>query len=223
MKKDILVFASGTKEGGGSGFRNLVEQSRCGTLLNGEIVGVVSNHPEGGVFRHAQELGIPFRHFPKPRDADAYRAICAQFKPHMVALSGWLHFVVGIRDTPVMNIHPGRLPDTARLHGDQVHERALELFQADPNYTTAVTLHMVPYQEEPNPDDYDTGKIIFEYPVEIKPDDTLKTLADRVNMWEHRMQPFVTNLVANGSITWNPRTNKLRTPPGYAALYLPAA
>lgn len=49
-KKKIIVFASGTKDGGGSGFENLVNATKKG-ILNAEIIAVVSNHENGGVRR----------------------------------------------------------------------------------------------------------------------------------------------------------------------------
>ena len=61
-KVRILVFASGDEKGGGSGFQELVEFSRTNPpVLDAQIVGVISNHPQGGVRRRADALHIPFR------------------------------------------------------------------------------------------------------------------------------------------------------------------
>jgi len=46
--KNLLIFASGTKEDGGSGFQALVENTKTG-ILDARIVAVVSNHEHGGV------------------------------------------------------------------------------------------------------------------------------------------------------------------------------
>ena len=62
MKK-IVIFASGTKDGGGSGFENMVNAIRS-SILNAEILAVVSNHKNGGVRERADRLGIHFVHFP---------------------------------------------------------------------------------------------------------------------------------------------------------------
>ena len=59
-KPKIIVFSSGTKDGGGSGFENLVIKSRGGSSLNYETVAVVSNYENGGVRERADKLGIPF-------------------------------------------------------------------------------------------------------------------------------------------------------------------
>lgn len=63
MKKPkLLVFASGSAEGGGSGFENLVNQAN-NWVLDTSIVAVVSNYEQGGVRQRADKLGVPFVHF----------------------------------------------------------------------------------------------------------------------------------------------------------------
>src|SRR4051812_22395405 len=95
MIPKLLIFASGSAEGGGSGFQNLVERSREG-VLNAEIVGVVSNHERGGVYIKAKALNIPFLFFPQPYTAEKYQEIVKNFKADYVALSGWLKKVEGL-------------------------------------------------------------------------------------------------------------------------------
>jgi len=115
MRPKLLVFASGSAEGGGSGFENLVASSRKGVLL-AEIIGVVSNYMDGGVRARADKLAIPFYHFPKPWDAEAYQRITRASRANFFALSGWLKLVVGLdpntnfNSRTVSNIHPGPLP-----------------------------------------------------------------------------------------------------------------
>ena len=71
MRPKLLIFASGTKDGGGAGFENLVNAARAGTL-DAEIVAVVSNHEHGGVRERAERLGIPFNHFPGTKEDKNY-------------------------------------------------------------------------------------------------------------------------------------------------------
>ena len=47
-KPKLIIFSSGTKTGGGSGFENLVSAQKSG-VSNFDIVAVVSNHEMGGV------------------------------------------------------------------------------------------------------------------------------------------------------------------------------
>lgn len=72
MKPKLLILASGTATGGGSGFTNLLKSARDGTL-NADIVGVVSNHENGGVRLKAHQDGVRFFHFPGPWTAEGYQ------------------------------------------------------------------------------------------------------------------------------------------------------
>ncbi len=60
--KKILVFASGTATGGGSGADNLVRRSKIDDL-GIEIVALVSNHAQGGIYNVAQKHSVPFHFF----------------------------------------------------------------------------------------------------------------------------------------------------------------
>ena len=62
-KPKLLIFASGTENGGGSGFENLVLATRTQhrgstSVLEADIVAVVSNYENGGVREHADRLGM---------------------------------------------------------------------------------------------------------------------------------------------------------------------
>ena len=77
QKPKILVWASGTAEGGGSGFEKLFLASRGGPL-DAEIAAVVSNYAEGGVCERARKLSIPFIHFPKPWTGEGYQCLARE-------------------------------------------------------------------------------------------------------------------------------------------------
>jgi len=205
MKK-LLVFASGTKDGGGSGFQKLVDSSRNG-ILDAEIVAVVSNHENGGVRQKTEALSIPFIYFPLPREAEDYQKIVSDTQADFVTLSGWLKLVKGLDPAKTINIHPGPLPRFGGpgMYGHYVHEAVIKAFKAGEIKHSAVTMHFVTEK-------YDEGPIIFRYPIEIKFNDTPETLAERVNKVEHEWQPRITNLVVKGEISWdgqNPDTLKI--------------
>ena len=215
-KPKILVFASGSAEGGGSGFENLVKASR-GREYNFDIVGVVSNREQGGVRERAERLGIPFIYFPKPWNAESYQRIARESGADFFALSGWLKLVCGLDlDTPfnsktVFNIHPGSLPEFGGpgLYGHYVHEAVMKAFQEGKITHSAVSIHFVT-------EEYDKGPIFFLGRVRINPEDTVETLAKRVNEVEHFYQPKITDMVVNGLIKWdgvNPES--LEFPPDY--------
>src|SRR4030042_6276868 len=76
----VLVFASGDEKGGGSGFQELVEFSRTvPPVLNAQIIGVICNHPHGGVRKRADALHIPFEYWFGPFDAKVYRTFVEKY------------------------------------------------------------------------------------------------------------------------------------------------
>lgn len=203
-KPKIIIFASGTKDGGGSGFENMANASKDG-VLNADIT-VVSNHENGGVRERADRLGIPFIHMIAPFTAEKYQEITKDFD--LIALSGWLKLVTGLDPRKTINIHPGPLPrfGGAGMYGHFVHEAVIEAYKKGEVTHSAVSMHFVTEK-------YDEGPLFFSEPVEITPDDTPETLAKKVNEAEHKWQPIVTEQVLKGEISWdgiNPES--LKTP-----------
>jgi phosphoribosylglycinamide formyltransferase-1 len=193
----VLVFASGDDKGGGSGFQELVEFSRTHPpILNAQIIGVISNHPTGGVRRRADALHIPFEYWPGPFDAKGYRALVDKYRPDYVMCSGWLKFVRGLDPAKTVNIHPGPLPrfGGTGMYGHRVHEAVMAAYRRGEIIQSAVTMHFV--------DDiaYDNGPIIYQMPVLIRPEDDAKTLAKRVNEKERAWQSHILNLVVHRHI-----------------------
>lgn len=193
----ILVFSSGSKTGGGSGFQELVENSRTG-VLNAEIAAVVSNHPEGGVYKRAIDLDIPFIHMRPPYDARNYQKLIRVWEADYVALSGWLKMVEGHNSQRTFNIHPGPLPETKGFHGMGVHKEVIRLFIEGQLKQSAVSMHFVPDNGR-----YDTGPVFFQYPVLIQEGESPEDLAERVNKIEHSWQSYITNLVVHEKIRWD--------------------
>lgn len=203
MKK-LLVFASGSETGGGSGFENLVEAFRCDGTIGIEVVGVVSNHENGGVRKRADKLGIKFYHFPSPATAESYQFIAAHSGAEFFALSGWLKLVKGLdpatkfNSKTVFNIHPGPLPEFGGkgMYGHHVHEAVMASYERGETSYSAVTMHFVT-------EEYDKGPKFLEKEIPIYSHDTSETLAERVNIAEHLYQPLFTEFVVNGLIYWD--------------------
>ncbi len=219
----LLIFASGSAEGGGSGFENLVLASRGGAL-RAEIVGVVSDHKHGGVRRRADKLKVPFHCLPEEVrwDAGNYQRIAKETEADFFALSGWLKLVTGLdpktrfNSQTVFNIHPSPLPQFGGqgMHGHRVHEAVLAAFHRGELTHSAVSMHFVT-------DEYDKGPVFFRCPVKIRENDTPETLAERVNKAEHRDQSLITEMVVGKLITWNGiDPDSLRYPLNYSINHL---
>lgn len=212
-KPRLIIFASGTATGGGSGFENLVLAEKNGAL-DAEIVAVVSNYESGGVRQHATELGKRFICFPGPYTAEDYRRIVFKLNFDYIALSGWLKLVLGLEPAVTFNIHPGPLPQFGGpgMYGHRVHEAVSRAYRAGKITHSAVSIHFIT-------DEYDRGPVFFEMPIDIIAQDTPGDVGKRVNEAEHRWQPFITDLVVHGQIAWdgvNPES--LRVPEWYKFL-----
>lgn len=203
-KQKLLIFASGTETGGGSGFAKLVEASKNPNSLNAEIVGVVSNHHNGGVRAHADCFGIPFIYFPGPWTGEIYQRIAQESGANYFALSGWEKLVKGLdlntnfNSKTVFNIHPGPLPGFGGkgMYGRHVHEAVLKAYQEKNIKNSEICMHFVTPK-------YDLGPVFFRLIAQIKPEDTVESLAERINRLEHYYQPQITNQVLNGKISWD--------------------
>src|SRR5512136_2493951 len=193
----VLVFASGDEKGGGSGFQELVEFSRTNPpVLDAQIVGVISNHPDGGVHKKADTLHIPFEQWAGPYDAKGYRSFVEKYQADYVMCSGWLKFVRGLDPARTVNIHPGPLPQFGgpRMYGHHVHEAVMAAYHRGEITQSAVTMHFV--------DDvaFDHRPTIFHMPVLIRQDDDAETMAKRVNEKERAWQSHILNLVVHRHI-----------------------
>lgn len=205
QKPKILVLASGTKTGGGSGFQELVEFSRTTPrVLEAEIVAVVSNHQEGGVHNRARELMVPFEYWPGPFMAEGYQRLVKKYLADFVMCSGWLKYVRGLDPRKTVNIHPGPLPEFGGqdMYGHHVHEAVIKAYREGKITQSAATMHFVTEEgPEGSKKGYDKGPIILQLPVLIRPDDTAESLGTRVNEKERALQALVLNWVVHGFIS----------------------
>lgn len=193
--EQVLVFASGSEDGGGSGFRCLIKSMEAGDF-KAEIVGVVSNHAHGGVMKIADENKIPFIHMGSDFLAEHYQAIAAKTGAKWFVLSGWLKFVRGLPVERTVNIHPGCSDKFGGkgMHGHHVHKAVMKAYSEGLVCCSHVTMHFVDEVA------YDNGQVFYKQRVPIVPGDTPETLAQRVNWFEHKDEPMIFSLVINGHI-----------------------
>lgn len=190
----VLVFASGSKDGGGSGFEAMVT-SPYG--LN--VVAVVSNHENGGVRQRADRLGVPFIFFDGPFTEEGYKSILEKVgEVDLIFLSGWLKLAKGLDPTKTLNIHPGPLPRFGGrgMYGHHVHEAVMEAYRKFEIATSEVNIHFVT-------DEYDRGPVVFKKQVSIYPFYTVDMLATEVNKVEHQFQSEVAAAFLMGKISWS--------------------
>lgn len=213
----VLVFASGTKDGGGSGFQNLVEWSRVhpGTF---EVVGVISSNENGGVRKRADALRVPFTYFAGPYDAEHYQAIAEKSGAEWFALSGWLRMVKGLDPKKTFNIHPALLSVAEgkfggqNMWGQNVLDAVYDALVKQHLNEFGVSMHFVT-------DEYDRGPVFFEFRIPYREGVTKDEVRQVAAVAEDEFQPKVTNLVVNGKISWDGKNPKsVKVPEGYQFL-----
>ncbi|MDD2807327.1 MAG: formyltransferase family protein [Patescibacteria group bacterium] len=206
-KPRILVLASG----GGSGFEKLVTESRLRNGdLDADIVGVACNVPKAGVCQRADRLQVSLALLPSIPSTSDYEALVEEFKPDLVACSGYLRLISGIAPEMMINIHPALLPRFGGqgMHGHYAHAAVINAAAADPSIKhSGVSMHFVD-------EAYDHGQLFCRFLVGILEGDDADSLGLRVNQREHLIQPFLTNLVAHGHIRLSP-TGRVIVPSWY--------
>ena len=205
-KPKLIIFASGTKDGGGSGFENLTHATLAG-VLDACVVAVVSNHENGGVRERAERLGVPFVHF-ECRTSDVlqraamYEKIVAETGAEWVALSGWLKLVSGLDPAHTFNIHPALLSQLGGrfgghgMYGHHIHDAVKVALDAGEISESGFTMHFVT-------EEMDRGPVFFEHRVPLQRGMSADDIAKAVNKAEHEWQPKITNMVVHGHIVWD--------------------
>ncbi len=197
----IVVCVSG----GGTNLQAIIDGVANSTITNTEIVGVISNNKNAYALERAQAAGIPAVCI-SPRDYesreifnDALLEGVKELDPDLIVLAGFLVNIPAqmIKAYPnrIINIHPSLIPSFCGVgyYGLKVHEGAL----ARGVRVSGATVHFVD-------EGTDTGPIILQKAVEVKQDDTPKTLQLRImEEAEWKILPKAIDLIANGKVEVN--------------------
>lgn len=181
--------------GRGSNMQALIESCRA-PAAPAEIVLVLSNNPDAAGLGYAATAGVPTAVV----DHRAYQeraAFDAELDRHLgdaraefVCLAGFMRlltpgFIDRWRDR-MINIHPSLLPS---FPGLDTHARAL----AAGVRFHGCTVHFVRFET-------DTGPIVAQAALPVRPDDTPDSLAARVLAEEHRIYPRALAWIAEGRV-----------------------
>ncbi|WP_448865177.1 phosphoribosylglycinamide formyltransferase [Clostridium sp.] len=194
----VVVMVSG----GGTNLQAILDAVDNGKITNAEVVAVISNNEGAYAIERAKNHGVPaFVVTPKAyetRDAfnEALLEAIKACKPDLIVLAGFLVKIpaamIEAYRNKIINVHPSLIPSFCGVgyYGLKVHEAAL----ARGVKVTGATVH---YVDEGT----DTGPILFQKAVEVQPDDTPKTLQQRVmEQAEWVLLPQAINAIANGRI-----------------------
>ena len=176
----LLLLASGQ----GSHVANLIEATRDGRI-EGRVTRVVSDRADAPALERARERGVPTEVLPQspagPRLAreaeDRLLEITREDRPDLVALCGFMRLLRpatlrGI-EIPVLNVHPSLLP---RFRGLHAQRQAIEAGAA----VTGATVHVVD-------SGMDTGPVLLQAELPIRPGETAEDLSARLLPLEHRL------------------------------------
>lgn len=159
---------------------------------------VASNDPDAAGLQKAAVKGIAIaavnhRDFPKDRagfEAALLEPLLAA-RPDIICLAGFMRILTPEFVTRfsgrMLNIHPSLLP---KYQGLDTHARAIAAGDAE----AGATVHEVTPE-------LDSGPILGQVRVPVRPEDTPQALADRVLKQEHRLYPAVLRRFAAGDRT----------------------
>ncbi|WP_026525593.1 phosphoribosylglycinamide formyltransferase [Butyrivibrio sp. MB2005] len=194
----IAVLVSG----GGTNLQAIIDAIDNGTITNTEISMVFSNNRNAFALERAAKHGIKTKVLvPKEfnsRDEfnEAFYELLVKENPDLIVLAGCLvvipEKIVKAFQGRIINIHPSLIPSFCGtgFYGLKVHEKVLERGVR----VSGATVHFVD-------EGTDTGPIILQKAVYIRPDDTAKTLQQRImEQAEWKILPRAIDLIANHKV-----------------------
>lgn len=180
--------------GAGSNLRALLEQTREPDFP-ARVVAVGADREASGL-AHAEEFGVPtfsvpFRDFASRDEwGDALNRELEAVVPDLVVLSGLMRLVptaVVERWAPMLiNTHPAYLPEFPGAHGVR------DALAAGVTQTGASVIVV--------DNGVDAGPIVAQERIEVRPDDSVETLHERIKPVERRLLIDVIRRVATGEL-----------------------
>ena len=189
--------------GGGTNLQALIDAIGRGAVTNAEISVVISNNKNAYALERAREHGIralcisPKQYESRELFNEALLTQLEVCQVDLVVLAGFLvvlpEALIRRYADRIINIHPSLIPSFCGTgyYGLKVHEAAL----ARGVCVTGATVHFVD-------EGTDTGPILLQQAVKVRPDDTPETLQRRVmEEAEWILLPQAVDLIANGKVS----------------------
>jgi phosphoribosylglycinamide formyltransferase-1 len=191
-RKRVAVLISGR----GSNMAALIEAAKAKDYP-AEIALVMSNRPEAGGLLVARAAGIATEtvdHTKFGGDRNRFeheiQSILEKYRIEIICLAGFMRLLTANFlerwQWRILNIHPALLPD---FKGLDTHKRVID---AGVNIHGATVHFVVP--------ELDSGPVIAQGAINVRPGDSEEALAVRVLKVEHRIYPLALKLVAEGRV-----------------------
>lgn len=195
----LLVCVSG----GGTNLQAILDAVDSGKISNARVEAVISNNAGAYALKRAEAKGI-LAYCISPKQYESREAFnraltqkALELSPDLIVLAGFLVAVpeemIRAFENRIINIHPSLIPSFCGVgyYGLHVHEAVL----ARGVKVTGATVHFVDCG-------MDTGPILLQKAVEVRQDDTPKTLQERVmEEAEWQILPKAIDLIAGGRVT----------------------
>lgn len=191
-RKRVAVLISGR----GSNMAALIEAAKAKDYP-AEIALVMSNRPEAGGLLVARAAGIATEtvdHTKFSGDRNRFeheiQSILEKYRIEIICLAGFMRLLTANFlerwQWRILNIHPALLPD---FKGLDTHKRVID---AGVKIHGATVHFVVP--------ELDSGPVIAQGAINVRPGDSEEALAVRVLKVEHRIYPLALKLVAEGRV-----------------------
>lgn len=165
--------------GGGTNLQAVIDKIQTGQLPGAEIVQVIASREDAYGLQRAEKAGIKTKVI---QETD--RLLCAlnEEDTDLIVLAGYMKVlepaIIEAYSNRIINIHPSLIPKYCGkgFYGKRVHQAVID--GKEP--ISGATVHYVD-------EGVDTGEIIIQRTVPVKPDDTVESLAARVLHVEHEI------------------------------------
>ena len=189
---DVVVLLSGT----GGNLQAMIDSFKGGDHPV-RIRAVISNRADAFGLQRARDAGIDtcVLDHKAYEGREAFDAALIEridaFQPTLVVLAGFMRILTAdfVRHYQgrLLNIHPSLLPRYKGLH---THQRVLEAGDAE----HGCSVHFVT-------EELDGGPLVVQSVISVEPDDSPKTLAQRVHTQEHHIYPLAIRWFAEGRLS----------------------
>lgn len=182
--------------GRGSNFRAIFDAIQSGFIKNAKIEVVISNKADAQGLKFAKDNKLnaiflnPKDFFSRSEYDRKLVEILKNYSVDLVCLAGFMRIVgeevVNAFENKILNIHPSLLPSFPGLNAQrQALEYGVKI--------TGCTVHFVDTK-------VDHGPIVLQAAVEVKEDDTVETLSNRILSYEHKIYPYAVKLFVEGKL-----------------------
>ncbi len=172
---------------GGSILQAVIDACEDGTLA-ATVTLVISNNSDATALKRAKKHGIETLHLSGRTHGnadeldEALTAALGEAKADWILLAGYMKKLgprtLGAYRNRILNTHPSLLPKYGGqgLFGRNVHQAVLDAGDTE----SGATVHLVA-------EEYDTGPILSQVRVQVKPDDSVESLEGRVKSAERNL------------------------------------